>query len=120
MKINMYLIKKYLTLTLFILIFSSACKDEFLEVDPVVTYLEENYYVSEEQAFLALVAAYDPLQWTMHEGHWVSPVRFGEIRSDNANAGGDNTDSDQPGWQELDDFRNDALTNETQQIWGKA
>ena len=29
---------------------------------------------------------------------------FGEIRSDNANAGGDPSNNDQPGWQEFDDF----------------
>lgn len=96
-----------------------SCKDKFLEVDPVSSYLEENYYTTEEQAFNALVAAYDPLQWTMNGGYWVSPVMFGEIRSDNANAGGDASNSDQPGWQEFDDFNNTTLTNETQWIWNR-
>ena len=40
----------------------------------------------------------------MAYGQWISPVMFGEIRSDNANAGGDPSNNDQPGWQEFDDF----------------
>jgi len=31
---------------------------------------------------------------------------YGEIRSDNANAGGDSSNNDQPPWQEFDDFLN--------------
>ena len=72
-----------------------------------------------QQAFNALVAAYDPLQWTIHGGFWVSPVMYAEIRSDNANAGGDATNADQPGWQELDDFTNNPNTNETNWIWSR-
>ena len=52
----------------------------------------------------ALIGAYDPVGWTMAYGQWISPVMFGEIRSDNANAGGDPSNNDQPGWQEFDDF----------------
>ncbi len=79
----------------------------------------ETFLVSEQQIFEALIAAYDPLGWEMHGGFWISPIMFGEIRSDNANAGGDNTNADQPGWQELDDFLNTTFTNETQWIWDK-
>ncbi|MEQ9168259.1 MAG: hypothetical protein RLO12_18515, partial [Fulvivirga sp.] len=86
------------------LLIMTACKEEKLDVEPVASYLEANYYKNEQQAFNALVAAYDPLQWTMHGGFWVSPVMYAEIRSDNANAGGDATNADQPGWQEMDDF----------------
>ena len=98
--------KLFKILPLVVLLSTMSCKDQFLEVDPVAKYLEENYYTTEEQAFNALVAAYDPLQWTMNGGYWVSPVMFGEIRSDNANAGGDASNNDQPGWQEFDDFSN--------------
>ncbi|MCB0497680.1 MAG: RagB/SusD family nutrient uptake outer membrane protein [Cyclobacteriaceae bacterium] len=111
--------KLFKILPLVVLLSTMSCKDQFLEVDPVAKYLEENYYTTEEQAFNALVAAYDPLQWTMNGGYWVSPVMFGEIRSDNANAGGDASNNDQPGWQEFDDFSNTALTNESQWIWNK-
>ncbi|MEZ4688190.1 MAG: RagB/SusD family nutrient uptake outer membrane protein [Bacteroidia bacterium] len=79
---------------------------EDLKVEPVNEFLSENFYQTENQVFSALVAAYDPLGWTMAFGNWVSEVMYGEIRSDNANAGGDPSDNDQPGWQEFDDFRN--------------
>ncbi len=83
-----------------------ACSSKDLDVDPVNEFLSENFYQTENQVFAALVAAYDPIGWTMAFGQWISEVMYNEIRSDNANAGGDSSDNDQPGWQEFDDFRN--------------
>jgi len=98
------------TLKIFSLILVSftmiTCSSEDLDVDPVNEFLSENFYQTEDQVFAALVAAYDPIGWTMAFGNWVSEVMYNEIRSDNANAGGDPSDNDQPGWQEFDDFRN--------------
>ncbi len=71
------------------LILCVACSEETLEVKPVNQYLSENFYSTNEQVYAALIAAYDPIGWSMAFGQWVSPVMFGEIRSDNANAGGD-------------------------------
>ncbi|MEZ5031056.1 MAG: RagB/SusD family nutrient uptake outer membrane protein [Saprospiraceae bacterium] len=89
-----------------VLLASASCNKDRLDVDPVNEFLSENFYSTEDQVFSALVAAYDPLGWTMAYGQWISSVMFGEIRSDNANAGGDPSNNDQPGWQEYDDFRN--------------
>lgn len=83
---------------------ATGCNQDRLEVEPVGEFLSANFYQTEEQVFSALIAAYDPLGWTMAYGNWVSHVMFGEIRSDNANAGGDPSNNDQPGWQEFDDF----------------
>ena len=83
---------------------ATSCNPDRLEVEPVGEFLSANFYQTEEQVFSALIAAYDPLGWTMAYGNWVSHVMFGEIRSDNANAGGDPSNNDQPGWQEFDDF----------------
>ena len=83
-----------------------ACNKERLEVEPVNEFLSSNYYQTEEQVSSALIGAYDPIGWSMAFGQWISPVMFGEIRSDNANAGGDPSNNDQPGWQEFDDFTN--------------
>lgn len=95
---------------IFLLLSSSilfhACKKELLDVEPVNEYLSSNFFITEDQVFSALVAAYDPLGWSMAYGQWISYVMFGEIRSDNANAGGDQSNNDQPGWQEFDDFTN--------------
>ena len=41
----------------------TACTDEFIEVDPKGTALEDNYYKNAEEAYNGLIAAYDPLGW---------------------------------------------------------
>ncbi len=96
---------KILTMTAVLAFSGSSCNEDLLDVEPVNEFLSENYYVSDEQVFGGLVAAYDPLAWSMAYGQWISTVMYGEIRSDNANAGGDPSDNDQPGWQEIDDLR---------------
>ena len=100
-----------------ILAFASSCSKDRLDVDPVNEFLSANFFETEDQVFSALVAAYDPLGWTMAYGQWISTVMFGEIRSDNANAGGDPSDNDQPGWQEYDDFRNINTNVVTQPLY---
>lgn len=100
MKYSIYIILSVLFFTYL------SCSKEDLEVDPVNEFLSENFYQTDDQVFSALVAAYDPMGWTMAFGQWVSEVMFNEIRSDNANAGGDPSNNDQPGWQEFDDFTN--------------
>ena len=112
--------KKFNLYILTILVwFGSSCSDEFLSTDPTGEFLEDNYYQTEDQLFKALIAAYDPMAWTFPNGRWTSNVMLGEIRSDNANAGGDPSDADQPGWQQIDDFTNDALTGESESFWKK-
>lgn len=101
------------------LMVAGACNEEVLDVKPVNQYLSENYFVSDQQVYDGLIAAYDPVGWSMAFGQWVSPVMFGEIRSDNANAGGDASDNDQPGWQELDDLRESDANTILQPIFRK-
>jgi hypothetical protein len=108
-------IHKFSFLFLFVLYF--GCTSEDLEVEPVNEFLSENFYQTDSQVASALIAAYDPLGWTMAFGEWISPVMFGEIRSDNAFAGGDPSNNDQPGWQEFDDFRNNNVNTVTQAIY---
>jgi hypothetical protein len=83
-----------------------GCSEDNLDVEPVNEFLSENFYQTDEQVYAALVGAYDPIGWTMAFGNWVSEVLYNEVRSDNANAGGDASNNDQPGWQEFDDFTN--------------
>ena len=97
--------KSIILIFAFLLVGAISCNEDRLDVDPVNEFLSENFYSSEDQVFSALIAAYDPIGWSMAYGQWISSVMFNEIRSDNANAGGDASDNDQPGWQELDDFR---------------
>lgn len=96
----------------------AGCSD-FLEVAPQNKYLSTNYYVSESQVLQGVIAAYDPMQWTFVDGRWTSTVMLGEIRSDNANAGGDPTNFDQPGWQEIDDLAATPLNQEATSFWKK-
>ena len=100
-----------------VLLLMTSCSKDNLEVDPVNEFLSENFYSTEEQIFSGLVAAYDPLGWTMAYGQWISGVMFGEIRSDNANAGGDPSNNDQPGWQEFDDFTNTNTNTVTHPLY---
>ncbi len=109
---------KYITIILSGFLFIT-CTSEDLAVEPVNEFLSENYYQTDDQVFNALVAAYDPIGWTMAFGNWVSEVMFGEIRSDNANAGGDPSDNDQPAWQEIDDFREINSNTLSQPIYRK-
>lgn len=97
--------------------FVAGCSEDFIKPEPKAAILESNYYQTEKQFFDALIAAYDPLQWTFPEGKWTSYVMLGEIRSDNANAGGDPTNGDQPGWQAIDDYLTSSLTEESLSFW---
>ncbi len=94
-----------------------SCGEDRLDVEPVNEFLSSNFFVTEDQISSALIAAYDPLGWSMAYGQWISYVMFGEIRSDNANAGGDPSNNDQPGWQEYDDFTNTNSNVVTQPLY---
>lgn len=116
MKLKMINIKRAAVLSL-VLMLGFSCNPDRLEVEPVGEFLSQNFLVSEEQVYSALIAAYDPMGWSMAFGQWVSTTMYGEVRSDNANAGGDLSDNDQPGWQELDDFRNNNTNTVTHPIY---
>ncbi|MDN4166693.1 RagB/SusD family nutrient uptake outer membrane protein [Cytophagales bacterium LB-30] len=109
--------KTKITLFLGLLFISVGCDDKFLEITPKAKYFADNFFASEDQVFQGLVAAYDPLQWSFVDGRWTSTVMLGEIWSDNANAGGDNTNFDQPGWQQIDDLTADPLVGEVLSFW---
>lgn len=93
--------KLILILTITALAFGS-CSESFLEVEPVGRVLESNFYQTEEQAFEALVAVYDVLQWNDQSGY--TPFRpLMDVASDDCHAGGSDA-SDQPSWVALDMF----------------
>jgi hypothetical protein len=93
-----------------------SCSKEFLEPEPVTSYFQDNFYVTDDQMFEALIAAYDPLQWAFYDGLWIPIPMMGDIKSDNARAGGSN-EGDQVGWQQIDDQSNDENTGESLAIW---
>ena len=89
-----------------IIIFSvfllTACSEEFLEVTPVGRVLESNFYQNQEQAFEALVAVYDVLQWNDQGGFTMFRPLL-DAASDDCFAGGSDA-SDQPSWVAWDAF----------------
>ena len=98
---------------IFSLIVLSSCSKEFLEVEPVGRVLEVNYYQNQEQAFEALVAVYDVLQWNDQGGYTMfRPLQ--DVASDDCHAGGSDA-SDQPSWVAWDMFN---LTPDLGPQWG--
>lgn len=63
-----------------------ACSEEYLEVKPAGTYLEANYYQTQEQAYSALVATYDILR--KNTGGFENMVAMLNAGSDDFYAGG--------------------------------
>ncbi len=91
-----------LIIIIFSLLVLVSCRKEFLEVEPVGRVLESNYYQTQEQAFEALVSAYDVLQWTDQSGYTMFRPLM-DVASDDCHAGGSDA-SDQPSWVATDAF----------------
>jgi len=53
-----------------------ACKKSFLNVSPEGTVLESDYYQTPDEAFSGLVAAYNPLSWTVVSSYAPKMVLF--------------------------------------------
>jgi hypothetical protein len=87
---------------LFSIILLTSCSESFLEVTPVGRVLESNFYQNQEQAFEALVAVYDVLQWNDQGGFTMFRPLL-DVASDDCFAGGSDA-SDQPSWVAWDAF----------------
>jgi hypothetical protein len=87
-------------LVLFLLASTGACKKSFLDTEDVTSATEQNFYKTPEDAFKALVGAYDGLQRVWTDG--VALPLASEIMSDNAFGGAGNSDGF--GFQMLDEF----------------
>ncbi|MDG1572245.1 RagB/SusD family nutrient uptake outer membrane protein [Robiginitalea sp. M366] len=86
-----------------------SCSDDFVDVDSFDED-SENYFNSEEDYELALIAAYDMLQSTYLN------AMLGEIASDNTLAGGESA-TDVPGIQEIDDMVHTPVNQQLRDIW---
>lgn len=97
-KMNMKI--RYNILVVLALIFAiTACKKDFLEVDPIGKMSEELFYKTDEDATKAIMASYDILQW-MNARDWNSSYLVKTFPSDESNVGGGDA-GDQPPYQEL-------------------
>lgn len=63
-----------------------ACSEDFIEVEPKGSFLEDNYYKNEEEAYTGLVAAYDVIR--KHSGGFENTIAMLNAGSDDFYAGG--------------------------------
>lgn len=74
---------------LLVLVTYLSCTEDYLEVEPKGTFLTENYYSNEDEAFAGLVAAYDYLR--KNSGGFENLVTLMNSGSDDFVAGGGNS-----------------------------
>lgn len=78
-----------------------SCADSFLDVEPMTTILDENFYKTEADAEMALIGCYDGYQRTGSNGNLAFYV-VSEVLSDDCFGGAGNTDG--RNYQALDRF----------------
>lgn len=100
-----------------ILLFSS-CGEDFLTKTPLGLENDQTFYTNEDAALKALTAAYDPLGW---EGYYrMGMPIFGDIASDDSEAGGDCSGTDFPACQNVDKYTLNARNTSVLRIWEAA
>lgn len=78
-----------------------SCSESFMDVSPMTSILDQNYYKTEADAEMALIGCYDGFQRTSSNGNQSFYVTS-EVLSDNCFGGTGNTDG--RGYQLLDRF----------------
>ncbi len=91
-KINIFKLMAALSISVVML---SGCDADMLEIKPITSELETNFYNTEGECFQGLVAVYDVLQWgaVATPGMGASSIPFewiSEVLGDKCYAGGDN------------------------------
>ncbi len=93
----------------------TACKKDFLDVDPIGKMSEELFYDTDEDATMAIMATYDILQW-MNARDWNSAYLVKTFPSDESNVGGGDA-GDQPPYQELGKYTFGASNPTITAVW---
>jgi hypothetical protein len=106
-RLNKTIIAGYIYMMLIV----NSCTDDFVQVSPEYSIDSENFFNSEEDYYLAVVAAYDLLQTTY------ANAILGEIASNNTLCGGENP-TDVIGWQQIDDMIHTPINTNLSDIWG--
>lgn len=108
---------KFTVLALFSAFTLISCSEEFLEVEPRGQSLESNYYRNQQEAYNALVAAYDPVGWV--GGNYVAKEFALNVASDNFYAGGGNA-QDVPAIQAWSNYTLDPATGPQEELWRRS
>ncbi|MDB5062373.1 MAG: RagB/SusD family nutrient uptake outer membrane protein [Mucilaginibacter sp.] len=97
----------------------ASCKKSFLELQPTGQFLETNYYANPQQAFTALVAAYDPLVTETGglDNTYTDPLGPLNAASDDCFAGGGGS-SDTPDWQTINNYTMGPAVGPQAGFWG--
>lgn len=92
-----------------LLIFPLSCK-KYVDLSPEYSIDSENFFNSENDYYMALIAAYDMLQPTY------ANVIVGEFASNNTLCGGESP-TDVIGWQQIDDMTHTPVNSNLKDIW---
>lgn len=106
--------KKIILFSLLI-IFSSACTEDWLTLEPIGEKFESNYYQTEEEIFKGLVAAYSILQPKYYSG-WSSYYFLANFPSDDAKVVGGGP-GDRPEYHEIAQFQTISTNPAVLQLW---
>lgn len=112
--------KKYINRiipVLALMVMATSCSKDHLELTPIGTSLEVNYYKTEAELFEGLVAVYDVLQWGSVSG-WTMSLGLLNAASDDCFAGGSDA-SDQPSWVAYDNFTLNPTLGPQEGLWTK-
>lgn len=112
-------VAQYIGILTSIVLISTACTKNWLELQPRGTELETNFYQTEEEVFQGLIAVYDVLQWGGTSGAWTMKLGLLNAASDDCYAGGSDA-SDQPSWVAWDNFTLDPFLGPQQGLWNKS
>lgn len=100
-----------------LMVMATSCSKDHLELTPIGTSLEVNYYQTESELFEGLVAVYDVLQWGSVSG-WTMSLGLLNAASDDCLAGG-SAASDQPSWVAYDNFTLNPTLGPQEGLWTK-
>ena len=106
-------IYKFLLPAIAVMVTILSCSEDFLEVQPKGTFLTENYYSNQDEAFAGLVAAYDFLR--KNSGCFENMVTMMNAGSDDFYAGGGNS-TDGIGIQNFSNYKLNAIENKVNDL----
>ena len=106
---NYILNKTFITAFVTISLLMFSC-NKYVEISPQYSIDSENYFNTENDYYMALIASYDLLQTT-----YANSI-VGEIASNNTLCGGESP-TDVIGWQQIDDMIHTPTNSNLKDIW---